>query len=88
MLCSLVESYPRKHFTLLFHTCGEMSEMAASGYSKIFSNLEKKFAVQVFYQGQDLGEEVEDSKIWKLNTIFLPRVFRIHPLSHRFEREK
>lgn len=56
--------------------------------SKFFPNSKKKFAVQVFYQGQDLREGVEDSKISKLNTSFLPRVFRIHSLSRRSERLK
>lgn len=58
---------------------------------QVFFLIQKnKFAVQVFYQCQDLGGEgrIEDSKISKLNASFLTRVFRIHSLSHRSERLK
>lgn len=63
--------------------------MPASVYTNFFFfNTKKKFAVQIFYRGQDLGEGVEGSKISKLNTSFLPRVFRIHSLSCRSKRLK
>lgn len=57
---------------------------------EIFLNLKKRrlLLVQVFRQGQDLGEGGEDSEIPTLNASFLPRVFRIHSLLHRSERLK